>query len=37
MYDKVKIEPHKGEFYCKTVKEAEAAGFRRAFKYRFST
>ncbi len=34
MYDKVKIEPHKGEFYCKTVKEAEEAGFRRAFRYK---
>src|SRR3989339_250432 len=33
-YDKTKIEPHKGEFYCQTVKEAEDAGFRRAFRYR---
>ncbi len=32
-YDTVKIEPKTGEFYCKTVKEAENAGFRRAFKY----
>jgi DUF2075 family protein len=32
-YDKVKIEKDRGEFYCKTVKEAENAGFRRAFKY----
>ena len=33
MYDKVKIEIKKGEFYCKTVKEAEEKGFRRAKKY----
>jgi DUF2075 family protein len=33
-YDKTKIEPEKGEFYCKTVKEAEEAGFRRAFRYK---
>ncbi len=32
-YDKVKIEKNKREFYCKTVKEAEDAGFRRAFRY----
>jgi len=32
-YDTVKIERKKGEFYCKTVKEAEDAGFRRAFKF----
>ncbi|MBT3705064.1 hypothetical protein HOG17_04785 [Candidatus Peregrinibacteria bacterium] len=32
-YDKVKIEPENGEFYCKTVKEAEKAKFRRAFRY----
>jgi len=32
-YDKTKIEPERDEFYCKTVKEAENAGFRRAFKY----
>lgn len=32
-YDKVKIEKDRGEFYCKTVEEAEKAGFRRAFKY----
>ena len=31
-YDKVKID-RKGEFYCATVKEAEEAGFRRAFRY----
>lgn len=33
-YDKTKIEPKKGEFYCRTVKEAEKAGFRRAFRYK---
>ena len=33
-YDKTKIEKSRGEFYCATVKEAEAAGFRRAFRYR---
>lgn len=33
-YDKVKIEPHTGEFYCSTVEEAEKAGFRRAFRYK---
>ncbi|MBU1901444.1 restriction endonuclease [Patescibacteria group bacterium] len=32
-YDKTKIEPKRGEFYCTTVKEAEDAGFRRAFRY----
>ncbi len=32
-YDKTRIEPKKGEFYCATVKEAEDAGFRRAFKH----
>lgn len=35
-YDKTKIEKHKGEFYCKTVKEAEDAGFRRAFRHNFN-
>lgn len=35
-YDKTKIEPEKGEFYCATVKEAEDAGFRRAFRYRLT-
>jgi len=34
MYDKVKIEPHKSEFYCDTVEKAEKAGFRRAFRYK---
>lgn len=33
-YDKVKIEPEKGEFYASTVEEAVRAGFRRAFKWR---
>ncbi len=33
-YDKTKLETKFGEFYCKTVKEAEDAGFRRAFRYR---
>ncbi|MFA5878045.1 MAG: restriction endonuclease [Candidatus Staskawiczbacteria bacterium] len=33
-YDNVKIEKDRGEFYCATVKEAEEAGFRRAFKYK---
>lgn len=33
-YDKTKIEKTHGEFYCATVKEAEGAGFRRAFRYR---
>lgn len=32
-YDKTSIESERGEFYCKTVKEAEDAGFRRAFRY----
>ena len=35
-YDKTKLEKKYGEFYCKTVKEAEDAGFRRAFKYRIN-
>ena len=33
-YDKTKIEKSRGEFYCASVKEAEDAGFRRAFRYR---
>lgn len=33
-YDKTKIEKERSEFYCQTVKEAEEAGFRRAFRYR---
>ena len=34
-YDRTIIEPHKGELFAVTVKEAEDAGFRRAFKHRF--
>jgi len=30
LYDRIKIEPNKGEFYCYTTEQAEAAGFRRA-------
>ncbi len=33
-YDKVNIESEKGEFFAKTVKEAEDAGFRRAYRWR---
>ena len=33
-YDRTKIEKE-GEFYAYTVKEAEDAGFRRAFRHRF--
>ena len=29
-YDRIRIEPEKGEFYAKTAAEAEAGGFRRA-------
>ena len=32
-YDKVVIEPKRGECYAATVKEAEKLGFRRAFKW----
>ena len=32
-YDKIKIEPEIGEFYCKTLKEAESSGFRRAYRW----
>lgn len=32
-YDKVKISLDKDEFYCRTVMEAEEAGFRRAKRY----
>lgn len=32
-YDKVVIEPDKGEFYATTIAEAEAAGFRRAWRH----
>lgn len=34
-YDKTIITKSKGEFYAFTVKEAEDAGFRRAFKHKF--
>ena len=37
MYDKVKIEPTKGEFYCSTVAEAEKKGFRRAYRHRLTS
>ena len=33
-YDKVKIEPGHGEFYCRTVEEAEKQGFRRAYRWK---
>lgn len=33
-YDKVNIEPEKGELFARTVKEAEDAGFRRAYRWR---
>lgn len=36
MYDKVKIEVNKGEFYCSSVSEAEKKGFRRAFRHRLA-
>lgn len=36
MYDRVKIEPHKGEFFAKTVAEAIERGFRRAYRWRGS-
>ena len=36
MYDRVKIEPHKGEFFAKTVAEATDRGFRRAYRWRGS-
>lgn len=32
-YDKIKIKKANGDFYCSTVKEAENAGFRRAFRW----
>lgn len=35
-YDKTKLEKKYGEFYCRTVEEAEDAGFRRAFRLRLS-
>lgn len=33
-YDNTKVEKKRNEFYCRTVKEAEEAGFRRAFRYK---
>jgi hypothetical protein len=33
-YDRIIIEPEKGEFYAHTVQEAEQAGFRRAYRWR---
>ena len=33
-YDKIAITKRTGEFYATTIKEAEAAGFRRAFRWR---
>lgn len=36
-YDRTIITKSKGEFYAFTVKEAEDAGFRRAFKHRFQS
>ncbi|MBQ3199276.1 MAG: restriction endonuclease [Firmicutes bacterium] len=32
-YDRVVIEPSRGEFYAHTIAEAEEAGFRRAWKH----
>lgn len=33
-YDDVLIESNRGEFYCKTVLEAEKMGFRRAYRWK---
>ena len=33
-YDKIKIEPNKGEFYAETCMEAELNSFRRAWRWR---
>lgn len=33
-YDNIVIEPKRGEFYGSSVKEAEEAGFRRAYRYK---
>ena len=33
-YDNVRIEKQRGEFYCRTVAEAERKGFRRAYRFR---
>jgi len=35
-YDKVIIEPEKGEFYAETTRQAKDAGFRRAYRWRGS-
>jgi uncharacterized membrane protein YuzA (DUF378 family) len=32
-YDKIKIEPRRGEHYVNTASEAESLGFRRAFRW----
>lgn len=32
-YDRIKMQLNKGDFYCETIKEAENAGFRRAFRW----
>ena len=34
-YDRTIVEKHNGEFFAHTVKEAEDANFRRAFRHRF--
>jgi len=33
-YDNTKVEKQRGEFYSRTVKKAEDAGFRRAFRWK---
>lgn len=33
-YDRTKVHKDRGEFYCRTVAEAEDQGFRRAFRYK---
>jgi hypothetical protein len=35
-YDSTRVEPDRGEFYAMTVEEAEAMGFRRAWRWRGS-
>jgi hypothetical protein len=34
MYDATVVHTERGEFYARTVEEAEQAGFRRAFRWR---
>lgn len=34
MYDATVVHRDRGEFYARTIEEAEAAGFRRAFRWR---